>query len=174
MKDWYVLFTGYENSLATMKTLVKSVLPKGCGAYAPVMIKGYKDRPNRFHNTSLYPFYIFICCTEESQLGILERKMNAMHIDGYFLRHPNGSPAKLTSDDIREIELRNASQDMKLLTEKDGFSSGVRVRVVSGPLDGYEGSVAYITNEYVYVSMVTKKKQLTIEVPFLYSDLEVK
>lgn len=173
MKDWYVLFTGYENSLVTMKRLVKSVLPRGCGAYAPVVVKGHKDRPNRTHNQSLYPFYLFVCVTEESQLAILEKKMRALRIDGYLLRNPNGTPAKLTSDDIREIEIRNASREQNILTEKNGFSAGERVRAVSGPLKGYEGSVAYITNEYVYVSMVTTRKKLTIEVPFLYSDLEI-
>ncbi len=173
MKDWYVLFTGYENSLVTMKRLVKSVLPRGCGTYAPVIVKGHKDRPTRFHNQSLYPFYLFICVTEENQLAILEKKMRSLRIDGYFLRKPDGSPAKLTSDDIREIELRNMSQERDILTEKNGFSAGVRVRVISGPLEGYESSVAYITKDYVFVAMTTTRKNLNIEVPMLYSDLEI-
>lgn len=173
MKDWYVLFTGYENSLVTMKRLVKNVLPKGCGTYVPVIIKNNKDRPTRLYNQSLYPFYIFVCCTDPDQLGLLERKMKQMRIDGYFLKDQNGEPAKLTSDEIREIEMRNMDRDSKLLMEKDGFSAGTRVRCSMGPMKGFEGCVAFITNEFVFVSLVTKKKKVTVEVPMLYSDLEI-
>ena len=51
MKNWYVLFTGYENSLATMKRLVKTCLPKGCGAYIPITTK---------NNKCVYSFWLTI------------------------------------------------------------------------------------------------------------------
>jgi len=172
MKDWYVLFTGYENTLVTMKRLVKSCLPKGCGAYVPVKVTGNKERPNRFYNQSVYPFYIFICCTDKSQLSILEQKMKQMRIDGYFLTEPNGEIATLTSDEIRKITANAADESTKELKEMNGFTAGDSVKVIGGPMEGFSSRVAFVTSEYAFISLVTHKKNRSIEIPVLYSDLE--
>lgn len=171
MKNWYVLFTGYENTLVTLKRLVKSCLPKGCGAYAPVTIKGSDERPNRIYNQSLYPFYLFICCTDKSQLKVLLDKMYQLHIEGYFLTTLDGELAQLTSDEIRQIEESKQDEVVNAVKEINGYSSGDRVRVTSGPMKGLVSSVAFVTKDYAFVSMITKKHK-PIEVPFLYSTLE--
>jgi len=171
MKNWYVLFTGYENTLVTMKRLVKSCLPKGCGVYVPVTVKGSAERPNRFYHQSVYPFYMFICCTEVKQLDILLKKMKELKIDGYFLTNENGEPAALSSDEIRNITATKETKD-KPITDLNGFSLGDTVRVKSGPFLGYESSISILTKEFAFVPLETKKKKRTIDLPVLYCDLE--
>lgn len=173
MKEWYVLFTGYENTLVTMKRMVKDCLPRGCGVYAPSTIKANRERPTRLYNQSVFPFYIFVCCTEISQLAVIEERLKQLRIDGYFLRDSSGKLGKLTSNEVREIEMHNSNNKQVLLTEKDGFSSGSRVRVVEGPMKGLEGSIAFLTEDFAFLSVTTSKKKLTIEVPMLYTDLEL-
>lgn len=174
MKNWYVLFTGYENSLATMKRLVKTCLPKGCGAYIPITTKSNKNRPTRVYSQSLYPFYLFICCTDEKQLYVLEKKMHQLNIDGYFLENTDGKIVPLSADEVRAlVSVEFDDQKKPIADEKiNGFSSGDFITVIDGPFKGYTSRIAYVTEEYAYISMLTKKKKIAIEVPMLYSDIK--
>ena len=171
MKNWYVLFTGYENTLVTMKRLVKSCLPKGCGTYVPVTIKGSTDRPNRLYHQSVYPFYIFVCCTDPSQLDILLKKMRELKIDGYFLTNERGEKATLSSDEVRKITTQKDTPD-KPVTKLNGFSLGDKIRIKYGPFLGYESNISVLTPEFAFIPITTKKKKRCIDLPVFYSDLE--
>lgn len=168
MKKWYILFTNYENSLATMKILAKSQLPKGCGAYIPVTISENKFHKSRVYNKSMYPFYLFICCTEESQLKILLKKMISLNIEGYFLRNSDGTYATLTSDEIRNLETNYK------ITEKTridhSYEIGDVVTVKNGPMTGETGVITSIDDEILTISYVTEKNN-QIDLPVLVSDL---
>lgn len=167
MKQWYILFTNYENSLATMKRLVKAHLPLGCGAYIPVTLVGKRYHKTRMYNKPLYPFYLFVCCTDTKQLDILLRKMKALNIDGYFLQNADNTYATLTSDQIRHMET-NLTQTS---TETEcPFAPGEEVVVVSGPMSGISGLVTSYSEEYVFISMCTKKGRF-IELPVLVTDI---
>lgn len=171
MKKWYILFTGYENSLATMKRLVKSCLPRGCGAYIPTTVKNNKDRPTRVYNQPIYPFYLFICCTDSSHLGILKKKMSQLKIDGYFLTDPDGTIVTLTTEEVRDI-MENAEDTIKAPSKITTlYKPGDTIVVSSGPLSGLCGRVAYITHEYVYVSVLSKTTKNNLEIPLLVSDI---
>lgn len=168
MKKWYILFTNYENSLATMKRLITANLPKGCGAYIPITVTGNKYHKTRTYTKPLYPFYLFICCKEESQLGILLKKMVPLNIEGYFLQNSDGTYATLSSDQIRHMETSLSQvQDMT----NPEFTPGQSVNIVSGPMKGMKGLVTALSNEYVFVSMSTNKGKF-IELPVLAADLE--
>lgn len=167
MKTWYILFTNYENSLATMKRLVKSHLPKGCGAYIPTMVTGNKYQKKRLYNKPMYPFYLFVCCTSETQLDILLKKMSSMNISGYFLKNSDGSYATLSLDQIRKLETSFSKEPTQ---EEINYLPGDTVRVVSGPMSGVSGTVTSVINDKVLISFETKKGKY-IELPILVSDL---
>lgn len=168
MKQWYILFTAYENSLATMKKLVKSNLPKGCGAYIPSTIVGAKYHKNRLYNKPVYPFYLFVCCTDGKQLDILQKKMRGLNIDGYFLQNVDGNYATLTSDQIRSMETHKKDNIEASTCE---YCVGEEVVVSGGPMTGLRGLVTAITDEFVYLSLCTKRGKF-LELPVLYSDLQ--
>ena len=169
MKSWYILFTNYENSLATMRKLVKSHLPKGCGAYIPVTISGNKFHKTRIYNKPMYPFYIFICCTDESQLKVLRSKMSKNNIVGYFLQNSDGTYAKLSSDQIRSLETNYRLPTKN--TVDSPYELGDEVHVEMGPMKGISGLITSITGEYVFISMCTNKGKY-IDLPVLVSDLK--
>lgn len=169
MKSWYILYTNYENSLSTMKTLVRSHLPKGCGAYIPVTISENKFHKTRIYNKPMYPFYIFICCTDESQLKVLKKKMLQNNIVGYFLRNSDGSYAKMSSEQIRNLET-----NYKLPKTDDvvnPFEVGDEAHVEHGPMKGISGIITSVSGEYVFISMCTDKNKY-IDLPLLMSDLK--
>lgn len=167
MKKWYILFTNYENSLATMKRLVKTHLPKGCGAYIPVTISGNKYHKTRIYNKPVYPFYIFICCTDESQLKILSKKMAPLNIVGYFLQNQDGSYATLSSEQIKNMET-NILKPME--SDDNPYYPGESVEIVAGPMSGISGMVTSVSGELVFVTLQTVKGRY-IDLPVLKSDL---
>ena len=169
MKHWYILFTNYENSLATMKTLVKSHLPKGCGAYIPVTISENKFHKSRIYNKSMYPFYLFIRCKEEAQLKILLKKMNSLNIDGYFLRNNDGSYATLTSDEIRNLETNYKIPQQ--LNVDHPYEIGEIITVMDGPMKGVTGCITSVVDDKVTISYTTEKNK-QIDLPVLVSDLK--
>ena len=169
MKEWYILYTNYENSLATMKKLVKTHLPKGCGAYIPVTISENKFHKTRIYNKPMYPFYIFICCTEEKQLKILAKKMNSNGIYGYFLRNSDGTYAKMSSDQIRNLETNYKLPKQE--NTNNPFDVGDEIHVTHGPMTGISGIVTSTSGEYVFISMCTEKGTY-IDLPLLASDLK--
>ena len=168
MKQWYILFTAYENSLSTMKKLVKSNLPRGCGAYIPsTIVVGNKYHTNRVYNKPVYPFYLFICCTEQKQLNILRKKMRLLNIEGYFLQNVDGTYATLSSDQIRNMETH---KQQSTHIQESQYAIGEEVTVATGPMAGFTGVITTLTDEFVYLSLCTKKGKF-IELPILYSDL---
>lgn len=167
MKQWYILFTAYENSLATMKRLVKSNLPRGCGAYIPSTVVGNKYHKTRVYNKPVYPFYLFICCTDPEQLSVLRKKMRNLNIEGYFLQNVDGTYATLSSDQIRNMETHKQSTNNII---ESHFAIGEEITVETGPMAGFKGVITTLTEEFVYLSLCTKKGKF-IELPVLYSDL---
>jgi transcription antitermination factor NusG len=171
MKQWYILFTNYENSLATMKTLAKSQLPKGCGAYIPVTISENKFHKSRIYNKAMYPFYLFVCCTDESQLKILLKKMTALNIEGYFLRNNDGSYATLTSDEIRNLETNYKITEDTIVGHT--YAIGDVITVKNGPMTGITGPITSISDTILTISYVMEKDK-QIDLPVFVSDLQPK
>lgn len=168
MKRWYILFTNYENSLATMKTLAKSHLPKGCGAYIPVTISENKFHKSRIYNKAMYPFYLFICCTDESQLKILLKKMASFNIEGYFLRNNDGTYATLTSDEIRNLATNYKITEEKILDH--GYEIGDVVTIKNGPMTGVSGSITSVSDVIITIAY-TMEKDKQIDLPVFVADL---
>lgn len=171
MKKWYILFTSYENSLATMKTLTKAHLPKGCGAYIPVTITENKFHKSRIYNKAMYPFYLFIGCTDESHLKILLKKMSAANIEGYFLRNSDGSYATLTSDEIRNLETNYKIQEQTQI--KHNHEIGDVITIKNGPMTGVSGVITTISEDIITISYTTDKDQ-QIDLPVFVADLTPK
>lgn len=167
MKKWYILFTCYENTLATMKKLVKSHLPKGCGAYIPLTITGNRYHKTRLYNKPMYPFYLFVCCTDEKQLSILRSKMRSLNIEGYFLQNEDGSYATLSTEQIRSMETNITKTPA---TQESVYFPGEEVSVINGPMKGVTGLITSISGELVYVTMCTNNGKY-IDIPILVSDL---
>lgn len=176
MKTWYILFSEYENTVATAKRMVKHCMPKGCGMFVPIMMRNEEYHVNKLTTKPVYPFYIFIYCEEESQLDTILKRMESAKMYGYFLRNPDGSYATITTDDIRKIDAQgniftNSISKQKPVDSK--YEIGDVVQIICGPMEGVTGTISSINSKYINI-LYTIDKGNVIELPVFPSDIQLK
>jgi len=176
MKRWYILFSEYENTVATAKRMVKHCMPKGCGMFVPIMMRNEEYHVNKLTTKPVYPFYIFIYCEEEKQLDTIIRRMESAKMYGYFLRNPDGTYATITTDDIRKIDEQGSiftNNVVKQKPLKTRFALGDLIEVVCGPMKGVVGTICSINAKYINI-LYTIDKGGVIELPVFPSDIKLK
>ena len=93
--------------------------------------------------------------------------MRSLNIEGYFLQNVDGTYATLSSDQIRNMETH---KQQSTHIQESKYAIGEEVTVATGPMAGFTGVITTLTDEFVYLSLCTKKGKF-IELPILYSDL---
>lgn len=128
-KKWYVFYTCPR----VEKILNKKLLSLGYESFLPLKkeFKIWKNRQRKVIEVPLFPSYIFINTFQREIYSI-----NRIHGICTCVTLA-GVPVAISDNDIISLK---TMQDMDVTTiENEGFSIGDRIRVIEGPLCGYEG-----------------------------------
>jgi transcription antitermination factor NusG len=128
-RNWYVFYTAPRAERVAQRELSN----KGYEVFLPVTktLRVWNNRQKKIIDQVLFPSYLFVN-TEESYLY----KICQMPKITTFI-HCGGKPSKINHKCIEGIK-RMLNLDQEIFIEPN-FSLGENVRVVSGPLAGYEG-----------------------------------
>lgn len=172
MKTWYILFSEYENTVATAKRMIKACMPKGCGMYVPILVRNEEYHVNKLTTKPVYPFYIFIYCEKEEQLNTILKRMESHGMGGYFLTTPDGNYATITDEDIKKIKEQSMAYSSKLKTTSKSrkFALGDQIEIISGPLEGTCGTISNMNEKFINI-LYTIDKGPVIELPVFPSDI---
>lgn len=128
-KDWYVFYT----SPRAEKVAQQELEFRGYEVFLPLTktLRIYKSRNKRMIDQVLFPSYIFVY-TKESYL---HRICQISKIMTYI--HCGGKPSKIPFKCIDGIkQMLNLEQEISV---EPNFTAGEEVRIIYGPLAGYEG-----------------------------------
>lgn len=128
-KQWYVLYLRPRTEDRVCRTLAKL----GYEVFLPVIqiIRIWKNRQKRKIQHPLFPNYLFVF-THAHELYAIRR---LAHVVSYIAS--GGIPSTISEGEIEGIR-RMLSLGHAISVETK-FSNGACVRIVSGPLKGYEG-----------------------------------
>ncbi|MCG8411307.1 MAG: UpxY family transcription antiterminator [Bacteroidales bacterium] len=128
-KNWYVFYT----SPRAEKVVQQELEFRGYEVFLPITktLRIYKSRNKRMIDQVLFPSYIFVH-TEESYLHQICQTPKIMT----FI-HCGGKPSKINFNCIEGIkQMLNLEQEVSV---EPSFNEGEEVRIIYGPLAGYEG-----------------------------------
>lgn len=127
--SWYVFYTRPRSEKVVFNELVKRQF---C-VFLPLIktFRRWKNRQNKLVSRVLFPGYIFVK-TSGSEIFNIEQIPNIVYCVRFGQR-----PAVVPERDIECIE-QMLALDQEVYTGHD-FDEGEHVRVVRGPLAGYEG-----------------------------------
>ncbi|GAA3649430.1 UpxY family transcription antiterminator [Flavivirga jejuensis] len=131
-KNWYVFYTAPR-----AEKIVKQELSfQDYEVFLPVKksLKTWKNRQKKMIEEVLFPSYIFVN-TEERYLSKICQIPKVVT----FL-HCGGKPSKVDFENIKGIKkMLNLNRNISV---EPNFKEGENVRIISGPLAGYEGILA--------------------------------
>lgn len=160
---WYVIHTysGYENKVKL--TLEQIVENRGIQDYIQEIsvpmeeVVEIKDGKKKTSMKKLYPGYVLVKMVLNDEIWYIVR--NTRGVTGFV--GPNSRPVALTEEELAI---------MGMTTEWDpivDYSVGDSVKVISGPLDGFIGTVEQINSEKkkvrVLVSMFGRETPVDLE-----------
>lgn len=128
-RNWYVFYTAPRAEKVAQRELSN----RGYDVFLPVLktFRIWNNRQKKSIDRVLFPSYIFVN-TEESYLYKI---CQLPKIITYI--HCSGKPSKIDHKCIEGIKrILNLDQEISIETN---FSEGEKVRLISGPLAGYEG-----------------------------------
>ena len=127
--NWYVFYTAPRAEKVAQRELSN----KGYDVFLPITktLRIWNNRQKKIIDQVLFPSYIFVN-TEESYL---HKICQLPKITTYI--HCGGKPSKINHKCIEGIK-RMLNLDQEIYIETN-FSEGENVRLISGPLAGYEG-----------------------------------
>jgi len=128
-KNWYVFYTCPRAE----KIVNKKLSALGYELFLPLKkeFKIWKNRQRKLIETPLFPSYIFVNTFQREIYSI-----NKVHGICTCVTMA-GAPVIISDNDITSLK---TMQDMDVITIKnDGLLIGDRIRVIDGPLCGYEG-----------------------------------
>lgn len=128
-RNWYIFYTCPRAE----KVVQRELLKRNYDVFLPIMktLKVWKNRQKKWISQALFPNYIFIK-TFPSELYRISQITQIVSCITFL-----GEPSIISSKEIEGIKLMLNSG--KELTLETGFHKGERVRIMSGPLIGYEG-----------------------------------
>jgi transcription antitermination factor NusG len=128
-KNWYVLYTAPRAE----KVVKRELELKGYKVFLPVdqVLRVWKNRQKKVIDQVLFPSYIFVY-TEENKLA---ETCWISKVKTYI--QCGGRPSKIEVNCIEGIKrMLDVGQDFRVQPD---FVEGEQVRIVKGPLAGYEG-----------------------------------
>lgn len=148
-KNWYVFYTHPRSEKVVFDELIRLHY---C-AFLPLVktLHRWKNRQNKMVLKVLFPGYIFVKTTL-SGIGYIEQNPKIV----YCVRS-NQRPAVVPERDIECIE-QMLALDLEVYTGHD-FNEGEHVRVIRGPLAGYEGILITHRGKYRFCIQLKDIKQ---------------
>ena len=128
-KNWYVFYTAPRAE----KVIRRELEFRGYEVFLPITktLRIWKNRQKKMVDKVLFPSYIFVN-TEESYLYKICQTPKIMT----FI-HCDGKPSKINFNCIEGIKrMVNLEQEISV---ESNFSEGENVKIICGPLAGYEG-----------------------------------
>lgn len=128
-KNWYIFYTAPRAE----KVIKKELNKKGYDVFLPITkkLRIWKNRQKKIVDQVLFPSYIFINTEEHNLFKICQTPKIVTYI------HCGGRPSKLNFESIKGIKLMlDLEQE---ITVEQNFTEGQNVRIIHGPLAGYEG-----------------------------------
>ncbi|MCD7962080.1 MAG: UpxY family transcription antiterminator [Rikenellaceae bacterium] len=128
-KNWFVFYTAPRAE----KIVEKELFLQGYDVFLPVTktLRTWKNRQKKIIDQVLFPNYIFV----NTEISELRKICQTPKVVTYI--HCGGDPSMVNSKCIESIKgMLNLGQDIFL---GSGFLEGENVRIIEGPLAGYEG-----------------------------------
>ena len=127
--NWYVFYTAPRAE----KVVQRELSTKGYDVFLPITktLRVWKNRQKKVVDQVLFPSYIFVNTKESYLYEICQTPRVATFI------HCGGKPSKINCKCIEGIK-RMLNLDQEIFIEPN-FCEGEDVRIISGPLAGYEG-----------------------------------
>ena len=144
---WYVVHTysGYENKVATdLQTMVENRRLQDliCDIKVPTeMVPEIKDGKERMVEHKLFPGYVLVKMNLDARTQVAVR--NTPGVTGFV--GSEGQPVPLTRDEFNKITKR-VSPEAPKKTSTD-LEEGQSIKVVSGPLADFDGTVSEVNAE---------------------------
>lgn len=128
-KQWFVFYTAPRAEKVVMRELEQ----RGYNVYLPLIKthKVWKNRQKKTIEEVLFPSYIFVFTTQ-SKLHSIKQTSKIMT----FI-HCGGKPSIINNEAINAIK-KMLDLNLDICVESN-LKEGQRVRIASGPMDGYEG-----------------------------------
>lgn len=128
-KNWYVFYT----SPRAEKKVNEYLLSLGYESFLPLKseFKIWRNRQRKLIKSPLFPSYIFVLATRNDIFDI-----NRIYGICYCVTCA-GVPAVISGNDIMSLKIMQ-EMDVEILRNNE-FSSGDKIRIIDGPLCGYEG-----------------------------------
>lgn len=165
---WYVVhtFSGYENMV--MDNLFKVVKKNGLeDTILEVKIPmedviEEKNGKRKVVQRKMFPCYVLVKMRYHDNLW--HTIVNTRGVTGFC--GPQGRPLSLTDDEIKRMRLEKINIDIKI-------SIGDKVKVISGPLEGFVGDVLHVdpSNQKCKVSVEMFGRQTPVELDFIQIEL---
>jgi transcription antitermination factor NusG len=127
--NWYVFYTAPRAE----KMVQRELSTKGYEVFLPItkIMRTWNNRQRKIIDQVLFPSYIFVNTQESYLYKICQVPKVATFI------HCGGKPSKINYKCIEGIRrMLNLDQEISTMAN---FTEGENVRIVSGPLAGYEG-----------------------------------
>ena len=164
---WYVIhtLTGYENMAleGLNKTIAKNNLQdKIMEVKIPMEdVIEEKNGKKKVVQKKKYPCYVMLKMRYDDKLW--HTIVNTRGVTGFC--GPQGRPLPLTDEEVRKMNLEKIIVDIKV-------NVGDKVKVVSGPLDGFVGTVQSIDVENQKCKVVVEMFGRDTSVELDYSQIE--
>ncbi len=164
---WYILHTysGYENKVANdIKTLVENRnlqdyirdIRVPIGPATDDYGKPILDREGNQKEEKLFPCYVYIKMSMTDETWYICR--NVRGVTGFV--GPGSKPSPLTEEEVINLGVVNKVSEAS-------FAEGDMVNIISGPLEGFEGTVKEVDKEagtvLVTVVMFGRETPTTLE-----------
>jgi transcription antitermination factor NusG len=131
--NWYVIYTAPRAE----KLVHQELMEKNFEVFLPMTkeLKVWKNRQKRWIDKVLFPSYIFVN-TQQHELYRIKRVPKV----ATFL-HLAGKPSTIPHEVIEGIKkMISLNTDLTVLTD---FCEGEKVKIVHGPLAGYQGILVH-------------------------------
>lgn len=145
---WYALYARRHHE----KKVEMRLKEKGIDCYLPLttVYRRWSDRYKKIEEP-LFSCYIFVFIALQNRLHVLQTN-GALKLISF-----NGSPAPIPENQITNLKLL---LDNKINVNKtDFFTPGKKVKVVRGVLQGLEGTLVALKNNYRFVITIDGIKQ---------------
>lgn len=133
-KRWYIFYTCPKAE----KKVQQELIEKQYEVFLPVIrkLRVWKNRQRKYIDVPLFPNYIFVHTYKRELFNIIKLPNIITYI------HCAGKPSMISSEDIEGIK-KMLSLETQKVSVTNNFNEGEKVRIIEGPLTGYEGVLNY-------------------------------
>lgn len=166
--DWYIFQLNTAENFSSFQKLITSIVPKGCSVFALSNVKHNPYWTSKLDRKMVLTNYIFVLCNLKYHGSKIIKALRSFEVEAEVLKGMDGKPVKLSDEEIEHmISLSKGFENIEFVDST--FSLGDKIKVMSGPMSGFEGNISLITAEYIYCPIKIMNKLANI--PFLREDI---